>query len=572
MTSTLEFLISAKDEASKIFNDLGDSVDKQKGKFDKFQAGANIALGAVALGVGVFAKDSIEAYSKAEDQQAKLTLAYEKFPALADTNIESLRTLNDELQKKTGYDNDDTAAMQASLAGFGLTGSQIEKLTPLVQDYAARTGSDLASSADVVGKAMLGQGRALKSVGVDFTDTGTLAGNFDQTVAGLSSAVGGYAETMGGTAAGKTKILGAQWEDLQEKAGGQLMPALTKLTDAGIKLTDWIGGHQGETTALVVGIGALGVALGVAANWATIMTLRTGIMAVATGAWKAIQAIATAGQWLMNAAMSANPISLIIIGIIALIAAFVWLWNNNEGFRKFIIAMWAGIQVAFKAVVDWVVNVMVPWFKQAFDNIGKVIGVVIDWVKANWPLLLAIITGPIGLAVLAIVTHWGTIKAGAASVVQWISDRFNGLVSFFQGIPGSIARAASGMWDGIVGAFRSAINTLIRLWNGFHLTIGGGSILGVAIPSVTLTTAPIPYLASGGIVPATSGGRLAVVGEGGRDEAVVPLDQGAIRLHPDTIAAIISGVGAVVIDGQRGALATNQWGDSMQRQSPARGH
>ena len=80
-----------------------------------------------------------------------------------------------------------------------------------------------------------------------------------------------------------------------------------------------------------------------------------------------------------------------------------------------------------------------------------------DWIKTNWPLLLGIITGPIGLAVVEVVKHWQAIKDGAASAVQWIKDRFNDVVSFFTGLGGRISSAVSGMWDGIFSAFRSVI-------------------------------------------------------------------------------------------------------------------
>ena len=82
------------------------------------------------------------------------------------------------------------------------------------------------------------------------------------------------------------------------------------------------------------------------------------------------------------------------------------------------------------------------------------------------------------------------------------------------------------MWDGIKNSFRSAINWLIGKWNGFKLVIGGGTFLGQTLPSFTLDTPNIPLLAAGGIVPATPGGRLVRVAEGGRDEAIVPLPKG----------------------------------------------
>jgi hypothetical protein len=100
------------------------------------------------------------------------------------------------------------------------------------------------------------------------------------------------------------------------------------------------------------------------------------------------------------------------------------------------------------------------------------------------------------------------------------------IVGYFASLPGRISLAASGMWDGIKTAFRGVINWLIDKWNAFKLVIGGGTFFGKTIPSITLETPNLPHLAAGGIVPATPGGRLVRVAEGGQDEAIVPLPKG----------------------------------------------
>lgn len=149
-----------------------------------------------------------------------------------------------------------------------------------------------------------------------------------------------------------------------------------------------------------------------------------------------------------------------------------------------------------------------------FDTIKRWISNVFNWVKDNWPLLLGILTGPIGWAVLLITSHWDKIKAGAGAVKDWIVARFNDVLGFFTGLPGRIASAASGMWDGITDAFKSAINALIRMWNNFEISFGGYDIPGPGpnIPSFTIGTPNIPYLAAGGI---RSG--MAVVGDRGAE-------------------------------------------------------
>ena len=102
---------------------------------------------------------------------------------------------------------------------------------------------------------------------------------------------------------------------------------------------------------------------------------------------------------------------------------------------------------------------------QNWDKIKAVIGKFIDWLKENWPLVIAILTGPIGIAILAIVKNWDTIT------------------DFFKALPGKLAEIASNIWDWIVDKLKAvftlwlaaweAIFTFIRELPGKLLSIGG---------------------------------------------------------------------------------------------------
>jgi len=359
--ATISLLLTATDKASPVMKKLGDNAKK---------IGAGLAAGAAVAGAAAiaFGIDSVKAYAESEQAQAKLADAFARFPKLADTNLSSLQKLNSELAKKTRFDDDATAAAQATLAQYELTGEQLKRITPLLQDYAAKTGKDLPSAAEDLGKAMLGQGRALKDVGIDFQDTGTLAGNFDQIMAGLSEKVGGFAAVDAETAAGKLEILRNRFGEVQEKIGAALIPALDGLVDwlngDGMVviegLGDWIAEEAIPNTAEFV-------------DWVIKWKDELGLVAGAIG-------VATAAQWLLNAAMLANPWGIVIAAIVAASAWIIHVMSNFEEFRLGVIDAAAvvgqgliGIARGFNGFVEDLVNNMIAGINTVIRAINGVL-------------------------------------------------------------------------------------------------------------------------------------------------------------------------------------------------------
>lgn len=351
--STISFDVVAKDRASAVFSRVGDSTDKTAGKMSKWSVIGAAAAAAVTTAVVSFGKSSVEAYVEAEASQAKLQAAFVKFPGLADTNIDALKGLNTELSKKTKYDDDATASGQAVLASFKLTGQQVTQLTPLLQDYATRTGKDLPTAAQDLGKAMQGQGKALKAIGVEFKDTHTRAGNFDQVMAGLRTQVGGFATNEGKTAAGQAAILKNQFGEVQESVGARLTPALMGLGAALLAVISFTQDHTTTMRTAGVAIGVVTVAVGAfkAATMAqaamtAIATSGTIAHAVATKAAAIGNGIMTAAQWALNAALTANPIGLVIVAIAALVAGLVIAYKYSETFRNVVNGAFTAVATA----------------------------------------------------------------------------------------------------------------------------------------------------------------------------------------------------------------------------------
>lgn len=226
-----------------------------------------------------------------------------------------------------------------------------------------------------------------------------------------------------------------------------------------------------------------------------------------------------------------------VIGGVLVVAFLAWAVSAGAAAVATIAATWPIIAIGL-AVAALAALVVIH-----FDTIKRWVMGVFNWIKTNWPLLLAILTGPFGLAALAIARNWQSIKAGATAVKDWIVAKFNAVVDFITGLPGKISDAASGMWDGIASAFKSMINMIIGWWNGLRIPGFGIHINGPGpIPDLDfswsgLSLPNISPLAEGAVVRSRPGGILANIGEGGHDEAVIPLD-GNHGLGGDTYVSV----------------------------------
>lgn len=90
--------------------------------------------------------------------------------------------------------------------------------------------------------------------------------------------------------------------------------------------------------------------------------------------------IVTGAQWLWNAAMTANPVGLVIAGVAALIGVVVVCWNKFEGFRKVIFQGWEAMKMFGSVIKDYVIN----RFKEMLSGITGIGSALLSFFKGDW--------------------------------------------------------------------------------------------------------------------------------------------------------------------------------------------
>ncbi len=216
---------------------------------------------------------------------------------------------------------------------------------------------------------------------------------------------------------------------------------------------------------IMAGITGIGSAMSVMSNKTVIATAelvaqKTAMVAAKTAAI-AIKAATLAwegAQWLLNVALDANPIGLVILAVAALIAIVVLVVKYWEPISEFFKKLWGGIQSAFETAINFIKGIVETVFNAIKAFVETVWNAIWGVLETVWNAIKIAVETYFNIYRTIIETVWNAVK----TVVETV---WNGLVTFFTTIWETIKGIFQGALDAVTGFFSTAWDTIKGIWD-----------------------------------------------------------------------------------------------------------
>lgn len=336
------------------------------------------------------------------------------------------------------------AAWENLLAGFGSQDA----------DFGALTDNLVTALGDAAGNILPAVSRIASSIANELPQA--MSGLKDKLAPVLSEALAGAWDVA---RQGLSDGFGVQLPDVD---ASQFQDAVQGAADAVGQLADGLG----EAAPAIMGVVAAYVA------------------------WKAVTTATAIAQGALNAVMSANPATLVVMLIAGLVTALVTLWMTNEGFRDAVTGAWNAIVSVVSGVVAAIVGfftvtlpagiqALVGFFAQLPGQIwGFLVSVVLG--VASWAAQMAGSAAQAGLQFLANVGNalaslpsrvWTFLSNALSNAANFASgmaskasqaarDFGSALVNGLTSIPGKVAEIGKQIIDGLVGGIKNGVGAV----------------------------------------------------------------------------------------------------------------
>jgi hypothetical protein len=394
-------------------------------------------------------------------------------------------------------------AIEALGAAFRGEAEPMRKFGVLLDDASMRQQALKMGLVKTTKEALTPQQKVLAAQALIMKQTGDAQGDFARTSGGLAN---------------QQRILKAQFENVQASIGQKVLPVLLKvatwINTTGLPALKRFGGWLGDTlppifekVRAVINKVLGGMRGDFGGNFKTIRSIVANATSVIRALWdrfgkhiltvikavfKVLQAVVKGGLRIVSGIFK------VFSGVLRGDWKKVW-----SGIRDILKGAWTIIRAVVKHGWDVI--------KSLFRAAG---GVLRDVMRGAWNGIKDIVRSGVSAVVDVIRGVPGRIRAlagafGAAgrALIGALVDGLKNAGGVISGIAGNVWSAVRSMLNGAISRINAALSFTIKLPG----------------PDLTINPPDIPFLAKGGVVKARPGGTLAVIGEGGHDELVMPL-------------------------------------------------
>lgn len=458
-----------------------------------------------------------------------------------------------------------TKAQQKAFEALGLDAEDVakkmttsaESAQTTIQDVFARINKLSPDKRGAVIGQLFGNEAGIKAAVATLSKNSSMLGDNLKMVGDKSNYTGSMLKEYAARANTTSEYMGIlrnQVTLVSARIGQAMLPAVKEITQSligvGTKVADFVSKNQGLITNIAKVVAGLlacklafhGIQAAVGLIGSPLMGLYKAFIFVSSGALKAKVAmiantIATkasaAAQWLLNTSMYGCPIVWIIAGLAALVAAGILLWKNWDVVKAKCIQLWAMFSEKFPnlaAIAKGAFNLVVAGAKWLWAGLKMYFSAVMTYLKVLWEFWKGAFQG-----------IWNALKVwfnGVKTIFMNVLTIFENIIGFVKNVFTGNWKAAwqnvknifGAVWSSLVTVVKTPINAVIALVNGAISGINN-ALRKVKIPDwvpgfggkgFSFSIPKIPQLAQGGIATAPT---MAMIGEGGESEAILPLSK-----------------------------------------------
>ena len=388
---------------------------------------------------------------------------------------------------------------QASSAGekLGLTfldtNNQLLSMPDILTELKSKYGETIDAVEKRELKEAFGTDEAVALIDLLYNNVETLDSGIQDLQGSMKNGISvteEMAEAINNTPEQKFQVLKQQIHNNVEELGNGLLPAVNNTMDkvSGLiqKGSKWISNNQ-ETVQSIMNIALkLGVFLVIAGS---VMGVIGSLGKLFLSAKNAIGLVKTATLG-MNTAFLASPITWVIAGIVALVAAFVVLWNKSEAFRGFWIGLFEQVKSSF----------MQAWqtLKPALQNLGQkfmelyqAVQPILEVLGAVLGAVLTVALGHFVGCIQGIISALTPLTNALSSLVSFVTNVVNMIVSLFKGdFSGALDFASAAVGD-LKDFFFNCFDAILSFLGGFasgFLDVVGGALSAIGIDATETIT------------------------------------------------------------------------------------